>query len=175
MQEHTGKPLCGGLALEISVEKDRPSIISGSSPHSWDSGRMLLRFCDLRFPFSPSWQMMLELWEEGGCARAKHDFINLRVLGPLNLIGYPEHHNTHRKRDNRGVEQKAWLKLAIYHHAGCGGSPITSWGVWSGVGYLGCVVLIYSSQCSCRNQQLCLGPGWVQKESFFCSFPSLSW
>lgn len=104
----------------------------------------------------------------GSCARARHDFINFRVLGPLNPIGYPEHHNMHRKRDNRGLEQKAWLKLAIYHHAGCS-SPVTSWGIWGGMGCLGWVLLIYSSQCSCRNQQLCLWPGRVCTERVLSS------
>lgn len=122
--------------------------------------RMLLRCCDLRFPFSPSWQMMPGLWEEGGCAGARHDFIKPRVLGPLNPIGYPEYHNMPRKRHNRGVEKKAWLKGAIYHQTGL----ITSRGDIGWDGASGLCSLVYSSQCSCRNQQLCLWPGWVCAE-----------
>ena len=36
VQEGSGKPLCGGLALEIQVEKRQTDIISGSSSRSWD-------------------------------------------------------------------------------------------------------------------------------------------
>ena len=84
--------------------RGKRDIISGSSSHSWDWRKNASQISLLPFLEDDAWTL-----EEGGCARARHDFINIRVLGPLNLIGYPEHHNLHRKRDNQGAEQKPGL------------------------------------------------------------------